>query len=551
MKKKSNFYIVIIIVLVLLLISLTFAYAYSLGQKSNAVPSYPTISLSSPTPYSTPVYLPSTPVPTKKIDTVSLNPGPVSWLSFPLATKINIYPESSGSNYYPTISSAMQTATFADGSKLINAIIAPDGPGAPSVSRYLISPSGQTFYLSSYNSIDPYFINGLRSDIKISDLKIDGINSPDTISTAKGNFVKIGFFMNDTISFTQVKNPQFLVDSDYGRFYVTYEPRKSLPVISQRQFWLRLKDDTVLPYDIKTSFITDDQVPNVIWTSGIKNTQVYNVGFRGGCGQSDGKVIKKGTLLTGLLKAGSTSTTEDVFLISDSNSPIVNAIYDSLDQSSRPDYNTFLGQPNHFLWLDPIGDWVVFISQLNQIQAECGKPVIYLYPPKDQVVSVKVGASITKSEPIYPQNGWTVLAHPNGQLDYQGQSYPNLFWEGTGFGIYPNKQNYGFIVPQSKLIDTLKSQLTQLGLNTQESKDFMDFWTDKLPHTPHVRLTWLDTTDMNQLAPLQIFPVPKTTIRLFLDFAGLDRPIKLIPQKLTAPARNGFTLVEWGGLLRK
>ena len=77
----------------------------------------------------------------------------------------------------------------------------------------------------------------------------------------------------------------------------------------------------------------------------------------------------------------------------------------------------------------------------------------------------------------------------------------------------------------------------------------MDFWTDKLPASPYVRLTWLGTQDMNQLAPLSVVPAPDTTIRIFLDFAGLDQPIKLIPQKLTSVPRRGFTLVEWGGLL--
>jgi hypothetical protein len=87
-----------------------------------------------------------------------------------------------------------------------------------------------------------------------------------------------------------------------------------------------------------------------------------------------------------------------------------------------------------------------------------------------------------------------------------------------------------------------------LGLNAQESADFIEYWQQKLPQSPYIRLTWLDTSDMDQLAPLTVLPKPDTSIRIFLDFAPLDNPISLIPQKLSAPVRRGFTLVEWGGL---
>jgi hypothetical protein len=246
-----------------------------------------------------------------------------------------------------------------------------------------------------------------------------------------------------------------------------------------------------------------------------------------------------------------------VFQITSADSPLVQFLYKQYkvgrDYPSAPpiiSLDQFAQAPNHIIYQETNGDWVILTNPEYSVQAECGKPVIYLYPEKDTQVSVKVGANITKSEPTYPRNGWTVLAHPNGQLDYQNSVYPNLFWEGTGLGIYANHAGEGFVVPQSKLISTINSHLKLQGLNTQESKDFMEFWTDKLPQTPYVRLTWLDTTDMNVLAPLSVSPRPKSVIRIFLEFEGLEKNIYLKPQKLTTINRDGFTLVEWGGLLR-
>lgn len=266
--------------------------------------------------------------------------------------------------------------------------------------------------------------------------------------------------------------------------------------------------------------------------------------------------VKDGSsLISNKILVGKTANNQSVYQMMDQNNDIVKAFYNNYkvgrEGSLVLSLSDFAAKHNNILIQDNFGDWQIYVNQEFTPMAECGKPVIYLYPQKDTEVLVKVGASITKSEPLYPQNGWSVLAHPNGQLNYQNSVYPNLFWEGTGFGLYPSLGNKGFVVPQSKLISTIVSQLKQQGLNDQETSDFMEFWAPKLPTTPYVRLTWLTTSEMNILAPLKVIPMPRTAIRIFLDFEGLQKPINLVPQKLSAPARSGFTIVEWGGLLLK
>lgn len=173
--------------------------------------------------------------------------------------------------------------------------------------------------------------------------------------------------------------------------------------------------------------------------------------------------------------------------------------------------------------------------------------MVYLYPTSPTMVSVRVDAKITKSDPAYG-NGWNVLAMPSGKLFSGSGSYDSLFWEGTG-KLYPTI-NSGFVVSQADLTQTLTNQLHQLGLNTKESADFLDFWLPKMPTTPYVRVTWFGKNQMDQLAPLTVSPKPDTVIRIFIDFEGLNQPIAISPQRLSAPARRGFTVVEWGGLLR-
>ena len=55
------------------------------------------------------------------------------------------------------------------------------------------------------------------------------------------------------------------------------------------------------------------------------------------------------------------------------------------------------------------------------------------------------------------------------------------------------------------------------------------------------------TDTYTDAAKLQINPAPDTVIRVFMTFEASDYMIRILPQKLTAPERIGFTVVEWGG----
>ena len=48
-------------------------------------------------------------------------------------------------------------------------------------------------------------------------------------------------------------------------------------------------------------------------------------------------------------------------------------------------------------------------------------------------------------------------------------------------------------------------------------------------------------------AVLTVDPAPDTEIRVFMAWQGLDKGMEIEAQTLTAPERQGFTLVEWGG----
>lgn len=339
----------------------------------------------------------------------------------------------------------------------------------------------------------------------------------------------------------------------YGQVYT--RTLGAVDGFSIQDFVLQMLDQQATNYQLRPSFVTDDNVPQVKWNDGSLNKDAYRTDGIGSCGSAVGLAVMNSNSLTGLVPTGKTSAGETIYAFTDNNNPILKYLYNAyaIDSgTNKPVANAisltqYQAKHGVFVYRDALKRNIIFASTTYGSQAECGKPVIYLYPTHPTKVSVKVDARITKSDPAYG-NGWLVDALPDGTLLSGGRTYDSLFWEGTGHE-YP-AITAGFVVSQAQLVTTISSQLGQLGLNPKETADFLDFWQPRLPKTPFVRLSWLGTNDMNRLAPLHIKPAPDTLIRLFLDFEGLKKPIQIQPQTLRSIPRQGFTVVEWGGLLR-
>lgn len=325
-----------------------------------------------------------------------------------------------------------------------------------------------------------------------------------------------------------------------------------------RRYVLELPSGLYTPYNINYAFFSDDGVPKITWADNTKNKDQYRADGGGGCGNPGAYITSADDLTNRLKVAGTTSTSETIYEFSSMSDPTLKYYYDQqnghyYDQDKQESVAISLADwyKHHpvIAYKNALGDYVIMTNNAYGLAAECGKPVVYLYPTQPTNVSVKVGADISVSEPAY-NNGWNVLAQPNGSLTTNGRIYDSLFWEGLGHGDYPSITE-GFVVPRNQVDSTVTTNLKQLGLNDKEAQDFKDFWMAKMPNTPFVRLTWFTTAQLDRLAPLYISPKPDTVIRVFLDFQGLSAPTNIPQQHLSALPRKGFTVIEWGGLLKK
>lgn len=214
----------------------------------------------------------------------------------------------------------------------------------------------------------------------------------------------------------------------------------------------------------------------------------------------------------------------------------------------------FLATPAVIYWQDPLGRWVTFLHSDFTLPAECGKPVIYLYPENNTDVSVQVSVDeFTATVPEYGTNGWFVNASPKSELyNYaDGLTYPYLFWEARDYDSLPTDS--GFMVARKDIPSFLNNSLNKLGLTSQEKADFIEFWEPRMLANgeSYFFISFLGTRDFNKIAPLNINPKPDTLIRVFMFYAPTEKPFAVRPQTLSSVPRYGFTVLEWGGTSTK
>ncbi len=371
-------------------------------------------------------------------------------------------------------------------------------------------------------------------------------------------------------------------------------------------FYLLQQNGSVFVYNLQPYFLKYDGNPalsknmypetfkvDIKWNKGIniKSSDSFVAwGSNGGCGGRDpncteiiGSEKLNSTLGNNgwfseekLTEIGKTGKAESIYELSDK---VTNVFYeDMFSKSSLPDsslvtpeeqntlpydqYQKLLVERNHnnfvkfvnsnpvFFWKDQWGNWRVYQKASILPQAECGKPVIYLYPTKSMKVNVQVAPTggLTKTEPSY-NDGWNVFATPNSDIYNfaDKQTYPYLFWEGNANDFAT--PDYGYVLKREEVGTKMKQILAIQGLNEKETTDFLEFWQPKLEVRPYVFVTFLPQAEFDQMAPLTVSPKPDKVIRVFMDYQPLDNFVTVKEPNFITPQRTGFTVVEWGGKL--
>ena len=210
---------------------------------------------------------------------------------------------------------------------------------------------------------------------------------------------------------------------------------------------------------------------------------------------------------------------------------------------------SFLEFKSHKIKIENKENLVVNLKSDQHIILE--KPVIYLYPTEKTVIDIKldVKGKLLTTFPKYDKN-WEVIAEPNGQIfdKKTNRYYSSLFWDGTiDFSEEHYQYNEGFVVPKEKLTEFFIEKLEYIGLNNQETNDFIQYWLPVLERNKYNFIHFLVNEKCSEIATLNVNPKPETSIRIYMEFYGLENFKNINEQQLPKTNRRGFTLVEWGG----
>ena len=179
------------------------------------------------------------------------------------------------------------------------------------------------------------------------------------------------------------------------------------------------------------------------------------------------------------------------------------------------------------------------------------KPIIYLYPTEKLEVEIKlnVNGKLLTTFPKYDES-WKIIAEPNGQIfdTTSKRNYSSLFWDAD---VQLPKEHYqykdGFVISKEKLTDFFIEKLEHIGLNNRETNEFIQFWLPILEQNNYNFIHFRINDECNKIAELNVNPKPQTTIRVYMEYYGLDDYTTIKAQILPTIERKGFTLIEWGG----
>lgn len=185
-----------------------------------------------------------------------------------------------------------------------------------------------------------------------------------------------------------------------------------------------------------------------------------------------------------------------------------------------------------------------------EILFEVSKPVIYVYSPIETKATLILDIK-GESPFMYPayENGWDFTSTPSGEITVNEKAYNYLFWDAKqAYTINLTENNTGFLVAGDSIVTFLEEKLSIAGFTTKEKADFITYWAPRMRSNEQLFVQFLFNEQCDQFATMNITPSPDNIYRFYMTWSPTPIDFPIIEQEIPTIKRNGFTIIEWGGI---
>ena len=177
------------------------------------------------------------------------------------------------------------------------------------------------------------------------------------------------------------------------------------------------------------------------------------------------------------------------------------------------------------------------------------KPIIYFYPEEEmdlEVTFVEEERLLT-TYPKY-EGGWNIHLQKDGTFTVPGSNreYYALFFD--ELADIEVDFSEGFYVTKDNAISFLEEKMDFMGFTNREVDEFIMYWLPILENNGQSLVYFEQTEERNEECPLEFSLEPDTLIRTMIHIKKVDGPTAIPEQQLTHYEREGFAVVEWGGM---
>jgi len=226
---------------------------------------------------------------------------------------------------------------------------------------------------------------------------------------------------------------------ELGRSYsandIDQQNQDKTTVLKIARYFVKLNDSTQLSYEVRPRFLRDDNTFDLDYKINKVSSYKYDKFETGGCGfglgsfpyMTETESLKNNDIV-------GTKSSASLYGVSNTDNKTLSyayTLYKSDQASGKVSLDEFASNYGFVYWTDDYGNTVGYLRSDYKPAIECGKPVVYLYPNKKTDFTVKVGAYVTKSDPMY-DGFWQGTAYPGSKLVVSNKEYSSLFWEGIG-----------------------------------------------------------------------------------------------------------------------